>query len=223
MGGTSYSYNPPGPGARITPEPPDAASRKRLDGLIAEVMLPSPDRTLALIRANFIAELRNAVELGYMSPSKAQDELKGFNDMQVLSPSLEPANPPGVEADERDKLLRMLREGIETGRLTVSEARDALAKFDRRAEALKFTMKTRWYTFGQAHRHDFMGTVIDRDMVLRVTAEDPAYEIGRRFGTRWSMEYDHQPDLRYFPRGCFELDELIRMGDIDHVERKMEV
>jgi hypothetical protein len=69
-------------------------------------------------------------------------------------------------------------------------------------------MITLWFTFGQAHRHEFGGKVFDKDCVLEIIATN---EVEARemmfdcFGNKWSMQYSELPDMSYFPRGVVTL------------------
>jgi len=67
-------------------------------------------------------------------------------------------------------------------------------------------MKTAYFTFGQSHVHRFNGTVFDKDVVLKVTAPDPRHVMAELFDSQWAFEYEHPPNMSYFPRGIYELD-----------------
>ena len=64
---------------------------------------------------------------------------------------------------------------------------------------------TRYFTFGQAHAHRVNGRTYDCDCVVKITASDPREVMVHHFGHTWSMEYEEIPDMRLYPRGCFEL------------------
>ena len=66
-------------------------------------------------------------------------------------------------------------------------------------------MKTSYFTFGQAHSHVANGRTLDRNTVVKITAEDPRARMFELFGAKWSMEYDAPPDMRLFPGGIVEL------------------
>lgn len=66
-------------------------------------------------------------------------------------------------------------------------------------------MPTSYFTFGQTHVHSVGGVTFDKDLVVKITAEDPRAEMVRHFGVKWGMEYDEMPDLSYYPRGVCEL------------------
>ena len=67
------------------------------------------------------------------------------------------------------------------------------------------TPETRWFTFGQVHTHFVTGITFDKDCVVKITAFSARKVMFDTFGTKWAMEYNEQPDLRYFPRGVIEL------------------
>lgn len=71
---------------------------------------------------------------------------------------------------------------------------------------------TSYFTFGQSHVHLLSypgGSIIrlDKDIVLKITDEDPRAVMERLFGQRWSFEYseDNPPDFELYPRGLIEL------------------
>ena len=66
-------------------------------------------------------------------------------------------------------------------------------------------LETSWFTFGQDHAHRINGTTLDRNIVLKITAEDPREVMFQYFDTKWAMEYDKEPNMSYFPRGVLEL------------------
>ena len=62
---------------------------------------------------------------------------------------------------------------------------------------------TRWYTFGQSHKHTKGNIVFDQDCVVKISATDPRGVMFGSFGSVWSMEYDTKPDMSHYPRGIF--------------------
>lgn len=64
---------------------------------------------------------------------------------------------------------------------------------------------TMWFTFGQSHVHSCNGVTLDKDIVIEVTAEDPAERMFELFGPKWSMSYTNKPDMSYYPRGIYKL------------------
>ncbi len=66
-------------------------------------------------------------------------------------------------------------------------------------------MKTSYFTFGQVHTHSFNGKTLDKDIVLRITAEDPRAVMVKYFVQKWAMEYDEPPRMDLFPRGIYDL------------------
>lgn len=66
-------------------------------------------------------------------------------------------------------------------------------------------MRTAYFTFGQSHVRYLNGKVFDKDCVVKITADDPRFEMVKEFGLKWSHEYDALPDMSFFPRGVIEL------------------
>jgi hypothetical protein len=66
-------------------------------------------------------------------------------------------------------------------------------------------VKTSWFTFGQAHAHSVAGVTYDKDCVVKITADSPRDVMVRTFGQKWCWEYDEEPDMRWYPRGVFQL------------------
>lgn len=66
-------------------------------------------------------------------------------------------------------------------------------------------MKTSYFTFGQSHAHVFNGQTLDRNTVVKITAEEPRAKMFELFGNKWSMEYDEPPDPDLFPGGIVEV------------------
>lgn len=61
-----------------------------------------------------------------------------------------------------------------------------------------------YITFGQSHAHAWGGKTFDKDCVAVIEADNT--EIARKkafevFGPKWSMFYEEEPDMSYFPRG----------------------
>lgn len=65
---------------------------------------------------------------------------------------------------------------------------------------------TSWFTFGQGHEHPFEGIILDKDIVLQITASSPLHHMHRLFGTAWAMEYLTMPEMEHFPRGIRKLE-----------------
>ncbi len=69
-------------------------------------------------------------------------------------------------------------------------------------------MTTNYFTFGQDHAHAVRGFTYDKDVIVKITADDPRQVMFDNFGPKWAMQYneDELPDLLpYFPRGVKEL------------------
>lgn len=61
-------------------------------------------------------------------------------------------------------------------------------------------LRTSYFTFGFGHAHAVGGFTYDKDVLVKITAEDPRAVMHRWFGQTWSMEY---------PEGQLPLDELL--------------
>lgn len=70
-------------------------------------------------------------------------------------------------------------------------------------------MKTSYFSFGQAHAHSVNNTTFDRDCIVKITAPVPRDVMTQHFGKQWAFEYDELPDMKYYPRGVFELAFMI--------------
>lgn len=67
-------------------------------------------------------------------------------------------------------------------------------------------MTTSYFTFGQQHVHSVNGFTYDKDVVVKITAEDPRAVMFETFGPTWAFQYDDAPPpMEYFPRGIKEL------------------
>lgn len=68
-------------------------------------------------------------------------------------------------------------------------------------------MKTNYFTFGFDHAHSVAGFTYDKDVVVKITAEDPRAVMFQHFGPKWAMQYDNLDELglEYYPRGVKEL------------------
>jgi hypothetical protein len=69
-------------------------------------------------------------------------------------------------------------------------------------------MKTGYFTFGQGHTHSYNGVTFDKDVVLKITAEDPRAKMVELFGQKWGFEYteSNPPKMAFFPRGIFNIN-----------------
>lgn len=68
-------------------------------------------------------------------------------------------------------------------------------------------MTTSYFTFGQSHAHAHCGFTFDKDVVVKITAENPRAVMFSCFGNKWAMEYSERPNMAYFPTGIIRLDE----------------
>ncbi len=69
-------------------------------------------------------------------------------------------------------------------------------------------MTTQYFTFGQDHVHSVSGFTYDKDVIVKITADDPRQIMFDTFGPKWSMQYnENELDdlLRWFPRGVKEI------------------
>ncbi len=67
---------------------------------------------------------------------------------------------------------------------------------------------TQYFTFGQDHVHSVAGFTYDKDVIVKITADDPRQVMFDTFGPKWAMQYNEnelQDLLPYFPRGVKEL------------------
>lgn len=66
---------------------------------------------------------------------------------------------------------------------------------------------THYFTFGQDHAHRLPNITLDKDIVFKITAEDPRAEMFRLFGPVWAFEYINLEDAgypEYYPRGIYD-------------------
>lgn len=68
-------------------------------------------------------------------------------------------------------------------------------------------MKTSYFSFGQAHTHSCNGHTLDKNCLVKITAEKPREVMIEHFGAVWGFEYDEIPDIQFFPRGVYNLTE----------------
>lgn len=65
-----------------------------------------------------------------------------------------------------------------------------------------------YISFGQNHAHRHGKVTLDKDCIGAIeapdedTARDKAFEW---FGPKWSMLYNQEPNMEYFPRGIINL------------------
>lgn len=62
---------------------------------------------------------------------------------------------------------------------------------------------TSYFTFGQAHIHEYKGIRIDRNIVVKITAKDPRAKMFELFGREWGFQYHTIEDvgMEWYPRG----------------------
>lgn len=69
-------------------------------------------------------------------------------------------------------------------------------------------IKTSYFTFGQAHRHEINGQKFDKTTVAKITVPhgEPTDVMFEVFGKQWAFEYcDHPPEMTQFPGGIIEI------------------
>lgn len=69
-------------------------------------------------------------------------------------------------------------------------------------------MKTSYFTFGQIHVHKYGNVVLDKDVVVKITDENPREKMFELFGNKWSNEYGEvmlDKIMENFPRGIFDI------------------
>ena len=66
-------------------------------------------------------------------------------------------------------------------------------------------MRTSYFTLGQSHVYRLNGQTLDCDCVIKITAENPRDVMVEHFGLEWAFEYNERPEMRYFPRGVYNL------------------
>jgi hypothetical protein len=60
---------------------------------------------------------------------------------------------------------------------------------------------TSYFTFGQCHTHSFNGKTVDKDTIIKITAECPREIMIELFKNKWAFEYDnidHFQDLEMY-------------------------
>ena len=68
-------------------------------------------------------------------------------------------------------------------------------------------MTTHYFSLGQVHTHSCNGHTLDKNCLIKITAESPRDVMLEHFGVKWCFEYDKMPDMKYFPRGIYNLTE----------------
>jgi hypothetical protein len=68
-------------------------------------------------------------------------------------------------------------------------------------------MRTSYFTFGFGHVHSVGGFTYDKDVVVKITSEDPRQTMFDTFGRAWAMQYDDLDEIKlgYYPRGVKDL------------------
>ncbi len=66
---------------------------------------------------------------------------------------------------------------------------------------------TKYFTFGQQHTHSVNGHTMDKDCVIKITAVNPRLKMHELFVNKWAFEHDEIPEMHYFHRGIYFLNE----------------
>ena len=76
-------------------------------------------------------------------------------------------------------------------------------------EYKELNMKTRYFSFGQKHTHSLNGHTLDKNCMVKITAENPREIMVEHFQHEWAFEYTDftEESLNYFPRGVYNLTE----------------
>lgn len=62
-----------------------------------------------------------------------------------------------------------------------------------------------YFSFGQSHVHSVNGFTYDKDVLVKIRANDPRQVMFDTFGEKWAMQYDEPPDAQFYPRGIKDL------------------
>ena len=65
--------------------------------------------------------------------------------------------------------------------------------------------KTRYFTLGQDHAHRVNNVTLDKNIVVKITSEDPRSRMVELCKTKWAFEYNEKPNMSYYPRGIVDL------------------
>lgn len=76
---------------------------------------------------------------------------------------------------------------------------------ERGAEFGNRTVTTAYFTFGQSHVHSIGGFTYDKDVLVKIRADDPRQRMFDLFGQKWGMQYDEPPSPEFYPRGIKEI------------------
>lgn len=73
-------------------------------------------------------------------------------------------------------------------------------------------MKTHYFTLGQTCIHRFNGHILDKDCLIKITAENPSAVMKEHFQYQWAFEYTQAPnkyEREFYPRGIYDLNKNI--------------
>lgn len=74
-------------------------------------------------------------------------------------------------------------------------------------EATDKKLETSYFTFGPFHIHQVDGVIFNKDIIVKITAEDPRERMFQLFGGKWSLQYGELPErfMERFPRGIIDM------------------
>ena len=67
--------------------------------------------------------------------------------------------------------------------------------------------KTSYFTLGQIHLYRYNGQILDKDCVIKITDEEPREKMFELFDKEFAFEYEEKPDMKFFPKGVYNLTE----------------
>lgn len=65
---------------------------------------------------------------------------------------------------------------------------------------------TNYFTLGYIHAHKVGDHLLDKNVVIKITAADPRKIMMENFGTKWAFQYEKLPDMNFYPRGIFDFN-----------------
>ena len=75
---------------------------------------------------------------------------------------------------------------------------------------------SRYFSLGQNHTRQLPTkkgiTLLDKDVLIKITAVDPRAEMFRIFGDEWAEEYEELPDKKYYPKGIFDINKARKVS-----------
>lgn len=74
----------------------------------------------------------------------------------------------------------------------------------RELELQESKTKTRFFSFGQNHAHEINERIVDRNTIIKITAENPRDVMFDFFGDKWSFEYTEETFTPRFWKEIYE-------------------